>query len=182
MTQEEEELDELECRVFNPDNHITVVLPNGAWARVAPDISPDALAALGRLAQAMGAGEISATWSSSREGAANLGTEQIMETILATGGPYSLVRIDDEDQDSGWRDVVWEVWPGPDGRGRHDFYEYPAEAQAAFEQLVAAWEHGQTHEGQTRAVPDLPAIHEMPEIKEGVFTEFWERRGEGIKR
>lgn len=68
MTAAEEEMDEMECRVFNPDNHVTVVLPSGAWARVAPDISPEALALLDRLAQAMGADEIRATWSGSGEG------------------------------------------------------------------------------------------------------------------
>ena len=50
MSAENEELDELACRIFNPDDHIHVELPSGAVAKVAKDCSLETLAALDRLA------------------------------------------------------------------------------------------------------------------------------------
>ena len=50
MSADEEELDELACRIFNPDDHIHIELPSGAVAKVAKDCSPETLAALDRLA------------------------------------------------------------------------------------------------------------------------------------
>ncbi len=50
MTGHEEDLDEWACRAFNPDDMIDVLLPSGAIARVAPDVSVETLAALDRMA------------------------------------------------------------------------------------------------------------------------------------
>lgn len=46
----DEELDELACRLFNPDNQVRIELACGGWAKVSADISPETLAALERMA------------------------------------------------------------------------------------------------------------------------------------